>query len=110
MFDFKEMTTLKSINKDWQSVLGTLAICHEDKINVMLHADDFGQLKRELEKQGVEYITLDVFVLNMNLFAQIMYKKHYLDKPVVCSANIFSVMSVEFKDKFVHFDVNHLQK
>ena len=110
MIDFEEMTTIKSINKDWKAVLGTLKICHEDKINVMLHADDFKQLKRELEDQGIEYITLDVLVLNQDLTNQVMYKKHYLGKPLICSANLLSAMRVEFINRFVHFEVSHLQK
>jgi hypothetical protein len=110
MTNFKEMTTMKSINKDWQSVLGTLKICHEDKINVMLHADNFKQLKRELEDRGIEYITLDVFVLDQELINQVVFEDHYLGKPMICSANIFSVMRAEFKDRFFHLEVSHLQK
>lgn len=110
MTDFKEMTTLNSVNKDWKSILKTLELCRQDKINVMLHANDFKQLKRELEKHGIEYITLSDLVLKQGLVDKVVYKKYYLGKPMICSANIFSVMRVEFKDRFVHLDVSHLQK
>ena len=110
MIDFEALVTMKSVNKDWKAILGTLEICRQDKINVMLHADNYVWLKGMLEQQGIDHYTLADLVMDENLVHCIVFFKQHLNKIVISSATILNAMDTRFVNQFFHVDVSHLKK
>ena len=110
MIDVQALLTMKSINKDWQSILGTLKICRHDKINVMLHASDHVWLKGVLERQKISFYTLASLVIKPDLIEKVMNKGTMLDSIVICPASALNAMNADFKNRFFHIDVSHLKR
>lgn len=110
MANFKELTTLKSVNKDWDSILRVIRDCKLAGANVMLHAEKSAWLKGELEKRGVEYLTLTGLITDQDTLKKIVFHDFRLDKVVISVAPVINAMAAKFKNRFVHIEVSHLRK
>ena len=110
MIDFEALITMKSVNKDWKAILGTLKICRQDKINVMLRANDYEWLKGELEQQEIAHYTLAEMATDRDLVKEVVFNDCHLDKIVICSGTILNAMDTRFVNQFFHIDVSHLRK
>lgn len=110
MIDFEALITMKSVNKDWKSILETLKICRQDKINVMLHADNYEWLKSVLDRQKIDHYTLADLVMNEDMVRDIVFDNYHLDKIVISSVTVFKAMEAKFVNRFFHIEVSHLRK
>lgn len=110
MTDFKDLTTLKSVNKDWKSVLEIIKQCRRNKINVMLQASDHAWLKGVLMRQKISFYTLANLAIDPDSIENVMNKGTMLDSIVICPASALNAMNADFKNKFFHIEVSHLQK